>query len=114
MGSSGELHHQTSSGLVQFPAEVCSVGTPLGNATALDWFAEMVEVASLWVEGWLGDNAQVQLLLVGKYGMAFLGKSSSRVSHLPKKVGHVGDVLGCFELFPHETHRGALSHLSEV
>ena len=60
----------------------------------------------------MGDTAQVQLSLEGKYGMVFSGKRPSSASHFLKNVGHEGDVLGWLEPLPHETQSGGLSHLS--
>ena len=61
-----------------------------------------------------GAIAQVQFSLVGKYGIEFSGKRSSRASLFRMKVGQVGEELGCDEPSPHDTHFGALVQSFEL
>ena len=61
-----------------------------------------------------GEVAQVQLSFVGKYGIKFSGKRSSRASLLQMKVGQVREVLGCDGPSPHETHFSVLLQLLEL
>jgi hypothetical protein len=60
------------------------------------------------LDGLDGEVAQVQFSLVGKYGIVFSGKCSSRISLLRIKVGQVSEVLGCDDPSPQETHFGGL------
>jgi hypothetical protein len=66
------------------------------------------------VGGLEGDIAQVQFSLVGKYGIEFLGKCSSRASLFQVKVGQVGEELGCDEPSPQDMHFGALMQSFEL
>jgi hypothetical protein len=59
------------------------------------------------------EAAQVQFSFVGKYGMVFSGKHSSRALHLQMKEGQ-GEELGCEDPSPQETHFGVLLQLLEV
>ena len=45
--------------------------------------------------GFVGNAAQVQLSLEGKYGMAFLGNRLLSTSHFLMNEGQKGGVLGC-------------------
>ena len=59
-----------------------------------------------------GLEAQVQLSLDGKYGMAFSGNRASSTLHFCRKTGQVGEVLGCCEPGPQDTHDNCLSQVS--
>jgi hypothetical protein len=61
-----------------------------------------------------GEMAQVQLSLVGKYGMVFSGKRLSGALLFWIKVGQVREVLGCDNPSPHDTHFGALLQSPEL
>ena len=58
-----------------------------------------------------GDEAQVQLLFVGKYSIEFLGKHTSRASLFQMNVRQEREELGCNDFSPHDTHFGALLQL---
>ena len=60
-----------------------------------------------------GEEAQVQALFVGKYGMVFLGVRSSSAAHFLTKIGQLGEELACLDLAPHDTQDGALSWAQE-
>ena len=59
-----------------------------------------------------GLEAQVQLLLDKKYGIAFSGNHVSSALHFCKKTGQVGEVLGCCEPGPQDTHDDCLLQVS--
>ena len=54
-----------------------------------------------------GEEAQVQALFVGKYGMVFSGVRSSSAAHFLTKIGQLGEELACLDPAPHDTQDGA-------
>jgi hypothetical protein len=77
----------------------------VGGASLADWG---------WIVGaggLVGEETQVQLSFVGKYGIEFSGKRSSSALLFRMKVGQVGEALGCDEPSPHDTHFGAALQL---
>jgi hypothetical protein len=59
-----------------------------------------------------GAVAHVQVSLVGKYGIMFFGKRTSRAELLRVKAGQLGDELGWVDSSLQETHLGVLLQLA--